>query len=240
MGRGSGLEFILGRAIRAGIRVVLLSSQLPMGDDLVAWMGGQTLESDWAPTWLRRFVYFCSPGKEAGLLQREGGDAQQVLTLTGSKKPNVGECARSRAQEAAALAGQHDAVGLVVVYSDQRARIEGLAAAADEWFSGLPPLDNPTQCAGRGQPRSRRRPSHSERPRPGYAPAGGPQRRRGGGRPLSGRRPPEGGRSRGVPAATSTTSARARGCGVPVYRGLVDPPALRNRGNTRGRRDQFR
>lgn len=144
MGRGPRLELILGRAIRAGIRLVLLSSQLPTGDDLAAWIDGQTLESDWTPTWLQRFVYFRSPDKKEGLLQREGGDPLQVLTLTGSKKPKEGECIRSRAQEAAALAGQYDAEGLVVVYSDQRARIEGLAAAADERFSASPPLDDAT------------------------------------------------------------------------------------------------
>ena len=144
MGRGPRLELILGRAIRAGIRLVLLSSQLPMGDDLAAWMGGQTVQSDWTPTWLQRFVYFRSPDKKAGLLQREGGDPLQVLTLSGSKNLKEGECARSRAQEAAALAGQHDADGLVVVYSDQRARIDGLAAAADERFSALPALGDAT------------------------------------------------------------------------------------------------
>ena len=144
MGRGPRLELILGRAIRAGIRLVLLSSQLPTGDDLAAWMGGKAVESDWTPTWLQRFVYFRSADKKLGLLQREGGDPLQVLTLTGSKKPKAGECTRSRAQEAAALAGQLDADGLVVVYSDQRARIERLAAAADERFSALPPLDDAT------------------------------------------------------------------------------------------------
>jgi replicative superfamily II helicase len=56
MGRGPRLELILGRAIRAGIRLVLLSSQLPMGDYLAAWMGGRALSSDWTPTWLQRFV----------------------------------------------------------------------------------------------------------------------------------------------------------------------------------------
>ena len=144
LGRGPRLELILGRAIRAGIPLALLSSQLPMGDDLAGWIGGKAVESDWTPTWLQRFVYFRSEDKKVGLLQREGGDPVEVLALTGSEKPREGECHRSRAQEAAALAGQHDADGLVVVYSDQRARIERLAAAADEQFSALPPLDDAT------------------------------------------------------------------------------------------------
>ena len=74
LGRGPRLELILGRAIRTGIRLVLLSSQLPMGDHLAGWMGGKALESDWTPTWLQRFVYFRSADKKLGLLRREGGD----------------------------------------------------------------------------------------------------------------------------------------------------------------------
>jgi hypothetical protein len=124
MGRGPRLELILGRAVRAGIRLVLLSSQLPMGDDLAGWMGGNAVASDWSPTWLQRFVYFRSPDKKLGLLQREGGDPVEVLTLTGSKKPKHGECNRTRVQETAALAAQHHAEGLVVVYSHQRVRID--------------------------------------------------------------------------------------------------------------------
>jgi hypothetical protein len=142
MGRGPRLELILGRAIRVGIRLVLLSSQLPTGDDLAAWMGGRAFECDWTPTWLQRFVYFRSADNKMGLLQREGGDPIQVLALTGSKRPKAGECSRTRAQEAAALAGQHDADDLVVMYSDQRSLIEGLVAAADARFSALPPLDD--------------------------------------------------------------------------------------------------
>jgi replicative superfamily II helicase len=56
MCRGPRLELILGRAIRAEIRVVLLSSQLPLNKDLGHWLAGKTLESDWTPTWLQRFV----------------------------------------------------------------------------------------------------------------------------------------------------------------------------------------
>ena len=44
MGRGPRLELILGRAIRAGIRLLLLSSQLPVGDNLASWIGGKSLE----------------------------------------------------------------------------------------------------------------------------------------------------------------------------------------------------
>src|SRR5262249_17521434 len=142
MGRGPRLELILGRAIRAGIRVVLLSSQLPASDDLADWIGGTALESDWTPTWLQRFVYFHSADQKAGLIRREGGDPVEVLRLTGSKKPEDGECTRSRVHEAAALAEQHHADGLVVVYSHQRARIDGLVTAVTERFATLPPIDD--------------------------------------------------------------------------------------------------
>jgi superfamily II DNA/RNA helicase len=140
MGRGPRLEFILGRAVRAGIRLVLLSSQLPMGDDLPGWIGGKAVESDWTPTWLQRFVYYRSADKKLGVLQREGGDPIEVLALTGSKKPKHGECERSRVQETAALAVQHHSEGLVVVYSHQRTRIDGLVAAVDEHFATQPVL----------------------------------------------------------------------------------------------------
>lgn len=138
MGRGPRLELILGRAVRAGIRLVLLSSQLPMGDDLADWIGGKAVESDWTPTWLQRFVYYRSPDNKLGLLRREGGDPVEVLALTGSKKPKHGECARSRVEESAALAAQHHREGLVVLYSHQRVRIEGLVAAVDQHFATQP------------------------------------------------------------------------------------------------------
>jgi DEAD/DEAH box helicase len=142
MGRGPRLELILGRAIRAGIRLLLLSSQLPIGDDLASWIGGKSLESDWTPTWLQRFVYFRTADKKLGLLQREAGDPLEVLTLTGSKKPKKDECHRSRTHEAAALAARHHADGLAVIYSHQRARIDGLVTAVDERFAAEPLLDD--------------------------------------------------------------------------------------------------
>jgi hypothetical protein len=142
MGRGPRLELLLGRAIRAGIRLVLLSSQLPMSEDLARWIGGQALQSDWTPTWLQRFVYFRSADNRLGLLRREGGDPLQVLCLTGSSKPNDGACTRSRAHEAAALVDQHQADGLVVVYSHQRARIDGLVAAVEQRFASQPLVDD--------------------------------------------------------------------------------------------------
>jgi replicative superfamily II helicase len=142
MGRGPRLELILGRAIRAGIRLLLLSSQLPVGAGLASWIGGKSLESDWTPTWLQRFVYFRSADKKLGLLQREGSDPLEVLTLNGSKKPKKDECQRSRAHEAAALAARHHADGLVVIYSHQRVRIDGVVTAVDERFSAESLLEN--------------------------------------------------------------------------------------------------
>jgi len=141
MGRGPRLELILGRAIRVGIRVVLLSSQLPVNEDLGNWIAGKSFESDWTPTWLQRFVYLHSQDEQTGWLQPEAGDPVEVVRLTGSKKPKEGECRRSRPHEAAALAEQRHTDGLVVVYSHQRARIDGLVAAVDERFSALPAFD---------------------------------------------------------------------------------------------------
>jgi hypothetical protein len=84
------------------------------------------------------FVYYRSADKKLGLLQREGGDPVEVLALTGSKTPKHGECERSRVQETAALAVQHHTEGLVVVYSHQRTRIDGLVAAVAAHFATQP------------------------------------------------------------------------------------------------------
>lgn len=143
MGRGPRLELILGRALRRGIRVVLLSSQLPAIQELAGWLDGKAIESDWTPTWLQRHVYFQSPDRKAGLLRAEAGDAAEVLRLTGSNKPGNGECRRGRASEAAALAEQHHRDGLVVVYSHQRRWIGSLVEAVDQRFSAHLALDDP-------------------------------------------------------------------------------------------------
>ena len=49
---------------------------------------------------------------------------------------------RGRTQEAAALALQCHAEGLLVVFSHQRVRIDGLVTAGDELFAPEPPLDS--------------------------------------------------------------------------------------------------
>jgi hypothetical protein len=47
--RGPRLELLIARALRAGIRVILLSSQFPNTEVLAAWLDGRSIESDWVP-----------------------------------------------------------------------------------------------------------------------------------------------------------------------------------------------
>src|SRR5262249_3414210 len=84
--RGACVELAVARAIRHGIRVVLVSSQFPDAGLLAAWLGGDSIESDWTPTWLRRFVYYRSSENDAGLRQAESGEAEPVLSLKASER----------------------------------------------------------------------------------------------------------------------------------------------------------
>ncbi len=141
-GRGPRLELILGRALRSGIRIVLVSSQLPELANVASWLGGRAVESDWTPTWLERYVYYESEDQRSGLLRTASDDAAEVLQLTTSKKPTNGECHNSRPHQAAALAEQYLGHDLVVVYSNQRRLTGGLVKTVSERISSLPAWDD--------------------------------------------------------------------------------------------------
>jgi hypothetical protein len=133
-GRGARLELVLVRAMRRGIRVVVLSSQFPRTEQIASWLGGIPIESDWTPTWLERFVYFPDTGTGTGMLQAEAGDPAPVLTLSKDDPLAPGVAEPGRTTEAAALAEAHLDDGLVVVYSNQRNHIPNLVAAATARF----------------------------------------------------------------------------------------------------------
>ena len=142
--RGARVELAVARALRRDIRVVLVSSQFPNPQQLADWLDGDRIESDWSPTWLRRFVYYRSADKAVGLRQAESGDAAPVLTLKPSTRSSGDGCPRERPHEAAALAEIEHGDGLVVIYANEKARIANLVEAVrskfGEWPAATPAL----------------------------------------------------------------------------------------------------
>ncbi len=141
--RGARLELLIARALRANIRVILMSSQFPTTELLAGWLQGRQIESEWGPTWLHRQVYYRSHDNQHGLLVSGAGAATEILTLATPSKALGGACIRERRFEATALAERFHTDGLVVVYAEQRARIEKLSEAVREQFRRLPPPDDP-------------------------------------------------------------------------------------------------
>lgn len=141
--RGARLELLIARALRANVRVVLLSSQFPTTELMADWLAGRQIESGWGPTWLYRQVYYRSQDGQHGSIVNEAGAVTDMFTLVTPSKAAGGLCVRERRHEAAALAEQLHTGGLVVVYADQRARMDQLSDAVRERFSRLPPLDDP-------------------------------------------------------------------------------------------------
>jgi superfamily II DNA/RNA helicase len=136
--RGPRLELLISRALRAGVRVILLSSQFPDANALATWLGGRPVESDWGPTWLHRQVYSRSADRTHGTLTDETGREVSVLSL-GTSGPD-GRCPPKRREEAAALAELVHSDGLVVVFSAQRRYIDKLSDAVQTRFGRLPML----------------------------------------------------------------------------------------------------
>lgn len=130
--RGAALERVIARALRAGVRVVLVSSQFSDVQGVANWIGGKALESDWRPAWLERLVYFRGPEgtkhttAREGYLWSEGGVAKQVLTLKPSEKSDDQGCVRDRKHETAAMVQRYVEDGLVVVFTDRKDLADGL------------------------------------------------------------------------------------------------------------------
>lgn len=142
--RGAQVELAVARALRRGIRVVLVSSQFPDAPQIARWLDGQSIESDWSPTWLRRFVYYRSTDKTEGLRRAETGDPEPVLRLKPSVRSSGNDCPRERPYEAAALAHLEQGEGLVVIYANEKARIANLVEAVrstlGHWLAQEPAL----------------------------------------------------------------------------------------------------
>jgi superfamily II DNA/RNA helicase len=149
--RGARLELVVARALRAGIRVVLLSSQFPDTSKLSEWLGGEEVSSTWGPTWLRRFVYYRSPDKATGYLQPDSGPPVEMFGLKPTPPEGSEVVRRARPAEAAALATRYAAEGLTVVFTNQRRHVDNLVkeatAAFDDESSPTVPRDVLEQAA---------------------------------------------------------------------------------------------
>ena len=133
--RGPRLELVIARALRAGARVILLSSQFPDTEVLATWLDGRSIESPWGPTWLHRQVYSRSADGTQGILTDETGCTVSVLSL--APRGADGRCPPERREEAAALAELAHRDGLVVVFSDQRRYMDKLSEAVRKRFGQL-------------------------------------------------------------------------------------------------------
>lgn len=137
-GRGPALERLIARALRRGVRVVLLSSQFSDVQAVADWVGGQALVSDWQPAWMERLVYLRGPeGTKStrsleGYLWPEGGEATQVLTLKPSEKSKGEGCIRERKHETAAMVSRYLDDGLVVVFTSHKNLAQELFDAIQE------------------------------------------------------------------------------------------------------------
>lgn len=139
--RGARLELGVARALRRGVRVVLVSSQFAAPAELAKWLGGRSIESDWSPAWLRRYVYYRSADAFAGIRQADTGGPEVVLELKPSAKSRGSGCPRSRPAEAAALAEMEHGDGLVVIYTNERARVTKLVGEVRRRFGEWPAAD---------------------------------------------------------------------------------------------------
>ncbi|CCH75322.1 hypothetical protein BN11_640003 [Nostocoides australiense Ben110] len=125
--RGATLELLIAKALRRGIRVVLLASQFSNVGAIAHWVNGDALESDWRPAWLERHVYIRGlPGSSSttartGYLWPEGADPVKVLTLKPSERTRGEGWIRDRKHEAAGLVDKWAPEGLVVVFTANKA-----------------------------------------------------------------------------------------------------------------------
>lgn len=136
--RGPTLERLISRALRRGVRVVLLSSQFSDVQAVADWVGGKALVSDWHPAWMERLVYLrgpegTSPGaSREGYLWPEGGAATHVLDLKPSEKSAGEGCIRERKHETGAMVSRYLDDGLVVVFTNQKNLAQALFDAIQQ------------------------------------------------------------------------------------------------------------
>lgn len=130
--RGATLELLIAKALRRGIRVVLLASQFSNVNAIANWVNGVALESDWRPAWLERNVYIRGLlGTKAttarmAYLWPEGSDPTPVFKLKPSEKTKGDGWIRERPHEAAGLVEKWTPDGLVVVFTENKSYAQGL------------------------------------------------------------------------------------------------------------------
>lgn len=130
--RGATLELLIAKALRRGIRVVLLASQFSDVKAIADWVNGEALESDWRPAWLERSVYIRGPlGSEPSrarmaYLWPEGADPTPVFKLKPSEKSKEDGWVRHTRHETAGLVDKYASDGLVVVFTENKSYAQGL------------------------------------------------------------------------------------------------------------------
>lgn len=138
--RGAALERVIARALRARVRVVLVSSQFSDVQAVADWIGGTALESEWRPAWLERLVYLRGPEgishttSREGYLWSEGGAPERILTLKPSEKSKGDGCIRDRKHETAAMVQRYVDDGLVVVFTSRKDLAQELFEEIQEWL----------------------------------------------------------------------------------------------------------
>ncbi|MDV8000456.1 DEAD/DEAH box helicase [Rhodococcus sp. IEGM 1408] len=124
--RGATLELLIAKALRRGIRVVLLASQFSDVNAIANWVNGDSLESAWRPAWLERHVYIrgdleTKPTRaRLAYLWPEGADPTPVFKLKPSAKTEGDGWIRERPHEAAGLVQRWTSDGLVVVFTENK------------------------------------------------------------------------------------------------------------------------
>lgn len=130
--RGATLELLIAKALRRGIRVVLLASQFSDVNAIANWVNGDALESDWRPAWLERHVYIrggldTKPTRaRMAYLWPEGADPMPVFKLKTSEKAKGDGWIRERRHEAAGLVQRWASDGLVVVFTENKSDAQRL------------------------------------------------------------------------------------------------------------------
>lgn len=126
VGRGATLERLIAKALKRGVRVVLLASQFTDTKAIAQWVNGKALESTWRPAWLERFVYTRgqmgtkSTTARMGFLWSEGAEPNPIFELKPSSRSKGAGCIRKRPHEAAALVNTFGTDGLVIVFTEQK------------------------------------------------------------------------------------------------------------------------
>lgn len=130
--RGATLELVIAKALRRGIRVVLLASQFSDVNAVANWVSGNALQSSWRPAWLERHVYIRGlPGTQStkartAYLWPEGADPTPVFKLKPSERTKGGGWIRKRPHEAAGLVDKWTSDGLVIVFTENKSYAQGL------------------------------------------------------------------------------------------------------------------